>query len=103
MTIVVSIMRPKAIGPDGFPVVGYARIREDLTAGSTTTGTLNNGEVFYLVSTETAAIAVATGTAPDAATTTGTAASTAGIPVAPNIPVTIAAPAGSKLNAKALS
>lgn len=103
MTVVVSIMRPKAIGPDGTPVIGYARIREDLALDGTTTATLENGEVFYVASTESDVIAVAAGSSPDADTTTGTGSSTAGIPVAPNLPIAIAAPAGSKLNVKALS
>lgn len=103
MTVVVSFVTPRGVGSLHSPGVGAVRIREDITIPGTTTATVQSGEIVLIGNAESSMVAAAFGTTPDAATTTETTASSAGIAVPAGTLQAVAPPAGAKINIKALA
>lgn len=104
MTVIVSFIRPAGLGALNAPGLGACRIRENITIPGTTTATLQPGEFAIVGNAETAMVAIAFGTDPDAAATLATGSTSAGYPVpAGQNSDPIVAPAGSKINVKAIA
>lgn len=92
MPIIVTFMTPGWAGslgraahhqPQGSAVYGRARRRETIAVGSATTGAARDGEIAIVTNMEEGAVLVALGTSPNATAATETAATTAGVAVAP--------------------
>ena len=104
MTVVVSFIRAAGLGALNTPGVGACRIRENITIPGTTAAALQDGEFAIVGNAEVSMVAVAFGTTPDAAATAATSVSSAGYPVPAGMcSDPIVAPAGSKINVKALA
>lgn len=103
MTVVVSFIRQAARGSEASGV-GDVRVREDITVPGTTTATLQAGELVLIGNAETSMVAIAFGTAPDAAALAKTTATSAGMAVAAGAVSYPVIPAvGDKINVKAVS
>lgn len=103
MTVTVTFFTPKGVGSIDAPGVGDIRAREAVTIGSSTTNTVQDGEVVTVYNGETGAILIAHGSTPDAQAATATAATTAGFPVAAaGLSPPIRPLVGSKINAKVI-
>jgi hypothetical protein len=83
--------------------IGPAVRAETLSVPATGTYTAQNGEIAYIVSTESAVVIAAHGSAPDAAATTGIATTSAGYAIPPGMPITVALRAGDKIDLKAFA
>jgi hypothetical protein len=104
-TITCSFITPKGIQALGGPLgMANVRTREDLApANGTTTNTAQPGEVAYVGNGFTSAVAVASGSVPDAATTTASAASSAGFCLGVGQSVMISVQPGDKVNVKTIA
>lgn len=103
MTVVVSFVRPYAVGSVNAPGVGEVRIRENITIPGTTTATLQDGEFAIVMNGEADPVAAALGTTPDAAATASTAATQAGVGIGAGASLTFGGKPGDKVNVKALA
>lgn len=103
MTVVVSFMKPSGVGSVNSPGVGKVRIRENITVPGTTSASLQDGEVAYVANGEADMVAVALGTAPDAAATASTAATNAGTGLGSGLGLAFVGAVGDKVNVKALA
>lgn len=104
MTVVVSFITPAGIGSINAPGLGACRIRENITIPGVTTAALLPGEIAIVGNAESAMVAVAFGTSPNADLTDSTLVSSAGYPVPAGMNSDpIVAPAGSKISVKALA
>lgn len=104
MTVIVSFITPAGIGSVDAPGIGACRIRENITIPGTTSASLLPGEIAIVGNAETAMVAIAFGTSPDAAATSASGSTSAGYPVpAGQNSDPIVAPAGSKINVKAIA
>ncbi len=104
MTITVSFCSPAGIGSVHAPGIGRVRAREDLVVGGTTSSSAAEGEVVLVFNSEATPVAVAFGTAPDAAAVIETGGTSAGLIVPEGtmgVPLMVAR--GWKINVKALS
>lgn len=101
MPVKVSFMRPGTMGSVNAVAIGTCRVCETITVPGTTTATALPGEIAYLVNTEAAAVVVANGTAPDAAATAATAATSEGFGVSVGNDVALVLNGGDKVNIKA--
>lgn len=101
MTVVVSFLRAKGAGVIG---MGSVRVRENITIPGTTTNTALEDEIAIIGNAETSMVAVAWGTAPDAAALAGTSATTAGVAIgAGAVSYPISLKSGDKINVKAVT
>lgn len=102
MAVFVTFVVTAASGPIG--QVARVVARESITIPGTTTRKVQSGETVIVHNAAAAAVAVAWGSSPDAAATAETSATTAGIPVPPNLDsAPLVPPAGVTLNVKTLS
>lgn len=102
MAVVVAFMKPGGLGSIAAVGIGQCRVRETLTVPATTTASAQAGEIALILSTETAAVLAAHGAVPDGQAVAAGNDTTAGYPVAPNLPVAVATKVGDKINVKAL-
>lgn len=94
MTVVVSFIRPRVSGVASG--VGSVRKRENVAVGGTTTTTAESGEIVIIGNGETSMVAVAFGSAPDAAVN--------GVPVAAGgVSYPLFLNSGDKINVKAVT
>lgn len=103
MTVVVSFVKPQGLGSVHAPGVGEVRIRENITIPGSTTASLLNGEVAIVSNAETSMVAAALGTTPDAATTTASAVSQAGVGIGAGQSLTFNGKVGDKVNVKVVT
>lgn len=102
MTVTVSFITPGSLGA-GAAGVKTIRAQERLTIPATTVNSTLVGETVVIGNGETGMVAAAFGSAPDAATTTATGASSAGMPVgAGTVGIPITPGAGNFINVKAI-
>lgn len=102
MTVTVSFITSGQIGP-GASGVKTIRAQERLTIPATTTNQTQVGETVVIGNGEAGMVAASFGSAPDAATTTATVASSAGMPIgAGMIGLPIVPGAGNFINVKAI-
>jgi hypothetical protein len=103
-TVTVGFITPKGILSVDSLGIANVRTREDLAAANgTTANTANPGEVAYVVNGTTSAVAVAFGSAPDAATTTASVASSAGFGLGVGQSIMISVALGDKVNVKRIA
>lgn len=81
MAVQVLFFSPKGIGSINAPGVGQVRLREALSLGDVTTGAAEHGEAVVVFNGEASPVLVAHGSAPNAAVTEATPATTAGYAV----------------------
>lgn len=102
MTVVVSFITSGAIGGNASGV-GRVRAQERLAVGATTSTAALAGETVLVGNGETGMIAVAFGSAPDAAATAESGTTSAGFPVAAGtLGIPFSPGAGAKVNVKAV-
>lgn len=101
MPLKVSFMTPAYAGAIENLALGFCRACETLTVGVVSTLTARDGEIMMLLSTETAAIVVAVGSVPNGAAQVATAATSAGVPLAPNTLVPMQCRVGDKIEFEA--
>ena len=81
MAVQVLFFSPKGIGSINAPGVGQVRLREALAIGGVTTGAAEHREAVVVFNGEASPVLVAHGSAPDAAATEATPATSAGYAV----------------------
>lgn len=102
MTVVVSFIVSATIA-QGAAGIGRVRKQERLTVPGTTVATAQVGETVLIGNGEAGMVAVAWGTAPDAAATDESGATSAGYPIAAGaVGVPIVPGANAKINVKAV-
>lgn len=103
MAVKVSFIRPKGIGAIEAPAIGSCRVCETIAVPGTTTAAALDGEIAVIVSTEATAVIAAHGSAPDAAATASTVATSAGYGIPPGQTVPVVLSAGDKISIKAFA
>lgn len=99
MTVYVNFVVPSSKGVIG--AVAHAAERVNITVPASTTRRVQPGELVVITNGESAPVAVAWGSSPDAATTTATTTSSAGLVIPTGLssqPLDL--PAGSLINVK---
>lgn len=103
MAVQVIFFEAKSMGTMDTPGVGAVRLREAVALNGVSTGVVRSGEAVMVFNSEGSSILAAHGTTPDAAATTATAATTAGVPVAADQGVILVPAIDSKISVKALA
>ena len=102
MAVRVAFVSPKGVNAVNVQLLTGARVVEKLTIpASTTASATTDREIAFVLNEEASTVMVATGSVPDAATATQTAASTAGVPLAAGQSAAFALNSGDKVNVKA--
>lgn len=102
MAVLVAFMRPAGIATLANLAVGEVRAYESVALSGDMSTVALDGEWAMVVSTETATVKGAVGSAPDPAATAATTVTSAAYPVPAGIPVPVALKAGDKLKFAAL-
>ena len=103
-TVTCNFITPKGLQSIYQPAIANVRTREDLAAANgTSAGTAQAGEVALVGNGTSSAVAVAFGSAPDAATTTATATSSAGFCLGAGDKAMIVVQIGDKINVKTIA
>lgn len=100
MTVKIAFLTPKGVSSIDVQLLTGARKYENITVPGTTTASALEGEVAVIVNDEASTVSFATGTAPDAATATAVAGSTAGTPVPAGQTAVIGLNKDDKINVK---
>ncbi len=105
MSAAVVFFKPAGIGAIAAPGVGVVRVQETITVPNSTTAAAQEGEAVMVYNGESGAVAVALGTAPDAAATSANGdVTTAGFPVGHSqTSHAFVAKAGQKVSVKAIA
>jgi hypothetical protein len=97
MAVKVCFMRAVSVGEGKGLGYGSCRASETVAVPGTTTGAALAGEYVLVLSTETAAVLMAVGSAPNAAAVAETAATSAAMPLPPLTEKPVVVSAGDKL------
>lgn len=103
MTVQVIFFEAKSMGSMDTPGVGAVRLREAVALDGVSTGVVRSGEAVMIFNSEGSAILAAHGSTPNAAATTATGATTAGVPIAADQALVLVPVIDSKISVKALA
>lgn len=103
MTVTVSFVTTESRNHTDTAGVAGCRVAEDLALNGTTTATALFSEVIIVANGETSMIRVAVGTTPNAAASSSTAATSAGVPIPAGLYQIFVPKPGDKINVKALA
>lgn len=103
MPLIVTFAPPSELGNDGVLGIGSARVRETVALGGVSVNAALDGELCFVLSTETDAVLIAHGSAPDASATTRTNATCAGMPIPAGALLPLEVFTGDKISVEAIA